>query len=133
MLDFKQIEEEMLSFWKKNKIYEKSVEKNKNGKKFYFLQGPPYTSGKLHIGHAWNSNIKDIAMRYFRLNGRKVWDRAGYDMHGLPTANKVQAELKLKDKDDIIKYGLDKFNTKCQEFSTANAKLMNEDLIRMGI
>ena len=52
MIDFKEIEEEMLKFWNKNKIYEKSNNNNKDGKKFYFLQGPPYTSGKLHIGHA---------------------------------------------------------------------------------
>jgi isoleucyl-tRNA synthetase len=133
MLDFKAIEKEILNFWKKNKIYEKSVAKNKKGKKFYFLQGPPYTSGRLHIGHAWNNNMKDIAMRFFRLNGRNVWDRAGYDMHGLPTANKVQKELKLKYKEDILAYGLDKFNKKCQEFSLKNADIMSEDLRRMGI
>ncbi len=133
MLDFKQIEEEMLKFWKTNKIYEKAVSKNKKGKKFYFLQGPPYTSGRLHIGHAWNNNMKDIALRYFRLNGRNVWDRAGYDMHGLPTANAVQKVLKLKDKEAILKYGLDKFNKKCQEFSIKNAEIMNDDMRRLGI
>jgi isoleucyl-tRNA synthetase len=133
MIDFKELEEEMLKFWKEKKIYKKSKEKNKNGKKFYFLQGPPYTSGKLHIGHAWNNSMKDIAIRFFRLNGYNLWDRAGYDMHGLPTANKVQKELKLKDKDEILKFGLDKFNKRCQEFSIENAKLMNEDLERLGI
>ncbi|MEM2970498.1 MAG: class I tRNA ligase family protein, partial [Candidatus Bathyarchaeia archaeon] len=55
---------EILEFWKKNKIYEKRKAKNKKGKKFYFLQGPPYTSGKLHIGHAWNNSMKDIILRY---------------------------------------------------------------------
>jgi len=133
MLDIREIEEEMLRFWEKNKIYEKSKKKNLKGKKFYFLQGPPYTSGKLHIGHAWNNNMKDIALRFFRMNGFNVWDRAGYDMHGLPTANKVQKELGLEDKDEILKYGLDKFNTKCKEFSTNSAKMMTEDLKRFGI
>ncbi len=133
MIDLKKIEEEMLEFWAKNKIYEKSKKKNSKGKKFYFLQGPPYTSGRLHIGHAWNNNMKDIAMRYFRLTGRNVWDRAGYDMHGLPTENNVQKELNLADKKAIIDYGLDKFSKKCMEFSTDNAKLMNSDLTRLGI
>lgn len=133
MIDLKKIEEEMLKFWKDNKIYEKSKKKNEKGKKFYFLQGPPYTSGRLHIGHAWNNNMKDIAMRYFRLQGRNVWDRAGYDMHGLPTENKVQKELKLEDKKAIIDYGLDKFATACKKFSTDNAHLMNNDLKRLGI
>jgi len=133
MMDLKKIEEQVLRFWKDNKIYEKSVEKNKSGKPFYFLQGPPYTSGRLHIGHAWNNAMKDIALRYFRLKGRNVWDRAGYDMHGLPTANQVQKELDLKDKDSILEYGLDKFVKRCQEFSTNNAKLMNQDLKRLGV
>jgi len=133
MMDFKKIEEEMLEFWDKNQIYKKVKGKGKKGKKFYFLQGPPYTSGKLHIGHAWNNNMKDIALRFFRLNGYNVWDRAGYDMHGLPTENKVQKELNLKDKEEIIKYGIEKFNKKCQEFSTNAAKAMNQDLKRMGI
>lgn len=133
MLDLKQVEEEMLKFWEKNKIYEKSVKKNKKGKKFYFLQGPPYTSGRLHIGHAWNNSLKDIAMRYFRMKGFDVWDRAGYDMHGLPTENKVQKELKLEDKQDIVKYGMEKFIRACEKFSVENMKLMNTDLRRLGI
>jgi len=133
MIDFKKIEQEMIEFWKKNKIYNKSVAQNKKGKKFYFLQGPPYTSGRLHIGHAWNNNLKDIAMRYFRLNGYNVWDRAGYDMHGLPTENKVQKNLKLADKEDIVKYGMEKFITSCKKFSIENMKLMNADLQRLGI
>jgi isoleucyl-tRNA synthetase len=133
MQDFKKIEEETLQFWKDNNIYEKSKKKNEKGKKFYFLQGPPYTSGRLHIGHAWNNNMKDIAMRYFRLTGRNVWDRAGYDMHGLPTENKVQQELKLPDKKAIIAYGLDKFAKRCMDFSMDNVKLMNQDLKRLGI
>ena len=132
-MDFKEIENEMLEFWAKNDIYNKSKSKNSSGKKFCFLQGPPYTSGKLHIGHAWNNAMKDIALRFFRLKGFDVWDRAGYDMHGLPTANKVQKELGLKDKEDILKFGLDKFNTRCQEFSVDAANEMSKDLRRLGI
>jgi isoleucyl-tRNA synthetase len=133
MIDLKEIEKEILEFWKKNKIWEKAKEKNSNGKKFYFLQGPPYTSGKLHIGHAWNNSLKDVIMRYKRLKGFDVWDRAGYDMHGLPTENKVQKELKLEDKKAIVEYGLDKFSNACLKFSKNNAKIMNEDMKRLGI
>ncbi len=131
--DAKKTEEEILEFWKKNSIHSKIQKRNKDGKKFYFLQGPPYTSGRLHIAHAWNNSLKDIAMRYKRMQGFDVWDRAGYDMHGLPTANKVQKALKLKDKDEIVKFGLDKFAKECQKFSIDNKKLMDQDLIRLGI
>ena len=133
MYEFKIIEEEVLEFWEKNKIYEKIKSKNKKGKKFYFLQGPPYTSGKLHIGHAWNNSLKDIVLRYKRMNGFNVWDRAGYDMHGLPTENAVQKKLKIKDKLEIEKYGVEKFIKECIKFSSENAKIMDKDLERLGI
>ena len=133
MYDAKKIEEEVLDFWKKNKIYQKSKDKNKGKKPFYFLQGPPYTSGRLHIGHAWNNSLKDAALRYKRMKGFHVWDRAGYDMHGMPTASKVQEKLGLKTKEEIIGFGLDKFAKECMKFSVEHAKLMDEDLSRLGI
>ncbi|MFH1506429.1 MAG: isoleucine--tRNA ligase [archaeon] len=131
--DVKTVEEQVLDFWNKNKIYPKAKAQNKKGKKFYFLQGPPYTSGQIHIGQAWNNSLKDFALRYKRMRGFDVWDRAGYDMHGLPTANKVQQANKLKFKEDIVKFGLKKFIQECIDFSSKNAKIMDKDLWRMGV
>lgn len=131
--DYRQIEEDTLKFWKENKIYEKAKKRNSKGKKFYFLQGPPYTSGKLHIGHAWNNCLKDLVLRYKRMRGFNVWDKAGYDMHGLPTENAVQKKLGIKDKSEIEKYGVEKFIKECIKFSSENALLMNEDLKRLGV
>lgn len=133
MLNFNSEEEKVLEFWKGKKIYEKSKRKNKEGKKFYFLQGPPYTSGRLHIGHAWNNSLKDMIMRFKRLRGFNVWDRAGYDMHGLPTENAVQKKLGFKTKDEILDYGMDKFVKECMKFSKEHAELMSHDLERFGI
>ena len=133
MYDFKQVETEIIEYWKKNKIYEKVKEKNKKGKKFYFLQGPPYTSGKIHIGHAWNNSLKDIILRYKRMNGFNVWDRGGYDMHGLPTENAVQKKLGLKTKEEIEKVGMDKFVKECMNFAVEHAEYMNEDFKKLGI
>ena len=109
MYDANKVEKEVLEFWKSKDIYKKTRDKNKDNKPFYFLQGPPYTSGKLHIAHAWNNSMKDMVLRYKNMKGFHVWDRAGYDMHGLPTASKVQEKLGLKSKEDILGYGLDKF------------------------
>src|SRR3990167_4808716 len=124
MYDFKEVEK---------KILEKLKKRNSKGKKFYFLQGPPYTSGRLHIALAWNNSLKDIVLRYKRMQGFNVWDRAGYDMHGLPTENKVQDKLKLKYKEDIVKYGMQPFIEECRTFSEDNAKLMDKDLERLGV
>jgi isoleucyl-tRNA synthetase len=131
--DFKVVEPAVLAFWEKNRIYEKAKSRNKGKKKFYFLDGPPYTSGRIHLGQAWNKALKDCVLRYKRMSGFDVYDRAGYDMHGLPTAHKVEEKFKLKDKDDIIKFGIDKFVDECKKFSVENMNLMTKDFVRLGV
>ena len=123
----------ILEFWKKNNIYEKAREKNKGNKKFYFLDGPPYTSGKVHLGTAWNKALKDCVLRYKRMNGFDVWDRAGYDMHGLPTEQAVEKHLGLKHKDEIPSYGVANFVNACREFAISNMISMNNDFKRIGV
>ncbi|MBW2974722.1 isoleucine--tRNA ligase [Candidatus Woesearchaeota archaeon] len=131
--DALEIEKEILEFWENNKVYAKVKAKNKGKKPFYFLDGPPYTSGKIHLGIAWNKSLKDFVLRYKRMNGFDVWDRAGYDMHGLPTAHKVMEKLGIKNKDEIPKLGVSKFIEECKRLSTSNMELMNRDFSRLGI
>jgi isoleucyl-tRNA synthetase len=128
-----QDETKVMAFWDKSKIMEKARKKNKGKEPFYFLDGPPYTSGKIHLGTAWNKSLKDFVTRYKRMKGFDVWDRAGYDMHGLPTEGKVQALLGLKTKEEILKYGLAKFVNECRDFAVGNLKQMNKDFIRLGV
>ncbi|MFH2028395.1 MAG: isoleucine--tRNA ligase [Nanoarchaeota archaeon] len=128
-----EIEKEILDFWAKKKIYQKVKEKNKKGKDYYFLDGPPYTSGRIHLGQAWNKSLKDAVLRYKRMQGFNVWDRAGYDMHGLPTEHKVMEKLKLKNKDQIPEFGLAKYITECKQLSSDFLQLMNKDFIRLGV
>lgn len=127
------IEPEIIEYWQKNKIYEKAKKRSAKGKKFYFLDGPPYTSGKVHIGTAWNKALKDCALRYKRMAGLNVWDRAGYDMHGMPTATAVMKKLGMKHKDEIPKFGIAKFIEECKKVSLANLKAMNKDFTRLGV
>ncbi len=127
-----ELEPQILEYWKKNKVVEKLRTRNKKGKKFYFLEGPPYTSGHIHLGHAWNMALKDMVLRYKRALGFKVWDRMGYDMHGLPTEQKVMTKLNLKTKEDILAFGLKKFMQECEAFCTEMMFKMNEDFLRVG-
>jgi len=131
--DFTVVEQDVLTFWKSHKIEETVRKRNKDKKKFYFCQGPPYTSGKLHIGHAWNSAMKDMVLRYKRMQGFDVWDRAGYDVHGLPTELKTADKLGLKNKEEIEIYGVDNFVRECRAFAEEHAGYMNEDLKRIGV
>jgi isoleucyl-tRNA synthetase len=127
------VEPKIQQFWNDHRIIEKIRERNKDGEKFYFLQGPPYTSGKLHLGHAWNHALKDIILRYKRMNGCNIWDRNGYDMHGLPTEHKVMEKHNLRTKEDIEKFGQENFAKECLAFSTEMAGYMDNDLQRLGV
>ncbi len=131
--DATKLEPEILEFWKKHNIYEKAKDKNKGKAKFYFLDGPPYTSGKVHLGTAWNKSLKDSVLRYKRMKGFDVWDRAGYDMHGLPTEQAVEKKLGLSHKDEIPNYGIANFVNECREFAITNMISMNNDFKRIGV
>ena len=128
--DANKLEKEIAEFWDKNHIHKKS---GKKGRKFYFLDGPPYTSGKVHIGTAWNKALKDCVLRHRRMMGFDVWDRAGYDMHGLPNERAVQGRLGLKAKEDIVGFGVAKFVEECQRFAVSNMRAMNNDFRQLGI
>ena len=107
------IEEKILKFWKKNKIFEKSLKKNKK-KKFVFFEGPPTANGKPGIHHVEARAFKDVIPRYKTMQGFFVDRKAGWDTHGLPVELEVEKELGLKNKEDIEKYGIAKFNQKCK-------------------
>ncbi len=133
MYEFKKTEREIADYWKNKKILENLRKRNKGKEKFYFLDGPPYTSGKIHLGTAWNQVLKDEILRYKRMRGFDVWDRGGYDMHGLPTENAVQKKLGIKEKTEIETYGVDKFVEECKEFSLKMLKQMNIDFDKLAV
>lgn len=133
MLDFKQKEKEILEFWEKNKIYEKSKKKNSKGKKFYMMDGPPYATGSIHLGTALNKILKDIAMRSQRMQGKDVFDRPGYDTHGVPIEFQIEKEIGSTSKKDIEKYGVEKFVQRCKEFASQYINVMNEQFENLGV
>ncbi len=133
MLDFNKIENEMLQFWEKKKIRKKALKMNPKGPKFYYLDGPPYTNGKIHLGHSWGKYIRDAVMRYKRMNGYYVWAQPGFDMHGLPIEVKVEKKLGINSKKEIEKIGVEKFIKMCKEFAIENMNKMIEDFKRLGV
>jgi isoleucyl-tRNA synthetase len=104
------LEEEILSFWNKNKIFEKSLEKKAPKGDFVFYDGPPFATGLPHYGHLLQSTIKDIIPRYKTMKGYRVSRRWGWDCHGLPLENITEKELNLATKKDIENFGIEKFN-----------------------
>ncbi|MBU4374868.1 MAG: class I tRNA ligase family protein, partial [Euryarchaeota archaeon] len=104
--DAKTVEQNIRTFWDEIDAYSKVRELRKNGKKFFFVDGPPYTTGRIHLGTAWNKIIKDSILRYKSMKVFHILDRAGWDMHGLPIEVKVEEVLGFKSKKDIEKYGV---------------------------
>lgn len=133
MADSKIIEQNILSYWKAHDIYAKVKLRNSQGPKYYFCDGPPYATGQIHPGTAWNKCIKDSVLRFLRSNGYNVRDQPGYDTHGLPIEVKVEKELKLNDKKEIEKLGVEKFISKCKEFATKHISVITSQFQRCGI
>jgi isoleucyl-tRNA synthetase len=112
-LNFQKLEEKILRFWKKNKIFERSIEKRK--KDFVFYEGPPYANGRPGIHHFLARAFKDIVCRYKTMRGFRVLRKAGWDTHGLPTEMEVEKILGIKNKKEIEKLGIEKFVKECKK------------------
>jgi isoleucyl-tRNA synthetase len=127
------IEREIQEHWCSHDTYKTVKQHRSAGKPFFFVDGPPYTTGTIHLGTAWNKILKDSILRYHRMNGRNVIDRAGYDMHGLPIEVKVEQELGFKSKKDIEKFGIQPFIEKCREFAIGSKLLMDDQFASLGV
>ncbi len=114
-LNFKQREREVLDFWQKNDIFQKSMTQRAGGPTYTFYDGPPTANGKPHIGHVLTRAIKDMIPRYRAMKGYMVPRKAGWDTHGLPVELEVEKSLGLDGKDQIEAYGLEPFIKKCRE------------------
>ena len=135
--DFNKLEEEVLKFWEKEKIFEKSLEQTTppappilGGEKkkessspkigeegrgiFTFYDGPPFATGLPHYGHILASTIKDLVPRYQTMQGRFVRRRWGWDCHGLPIEEIVERKLGISGKKQIEEIGIKKFNETCR-------------------
>jgi len=103
-------EEEILEFWKREHIFEKSLAKNAPKGEFVFYDGPPFATGLPHHGSLLSSVSKDLIPRYKTMRGYSVRRRWGWDTHGLPIESLVEKELGLKNKKEILALGVEKFN-----------------------
>ncbi|HEY4484538.1 MAG TPA: class I tRNA ligase family protein [Candidatus Paceibacterota bacterium] len=113
--DFKKLEEEVLDFWEKNKVFEASLERRKKSKPFIFFEGPPTANAKPAIHHLIGRVFKDVFCRYKTMRGFYVERKSGWDTHGLPVEIEVEKSLGLKSKKEIEEYGIAKFNKQAKE------------------
>ncbi len=131
--NFTEVEEKVIKKWKEEHIKIKVKAKFSKFPKFYFLDGPPYATGFIHMGTAWNKILKDAYIRFIRMRGRNVWDQPGYDTHGTPIEVKVEKELGFKSKKDIEQHGVENFIARCRDFATKYIDVMNEQFENLGV
>ncbi len=108
-------EESIIEFWKKNKIFEKSLKIRENNPLFVFFEGPPTANGKPGVHHGLSRIYKDTVLRFKSLNGYYAPRRGGWDTQGLPVEIEVEKMLNIHTKREIEEYGIEKFNALCRE------------------
>ena len=108
-------EEQILEFWKKENIFHKQNELAQNRPHYVFYEGPPTANGRPGLHHVIARTVKDLICRYKAMQGFRVDRKGGWDTHGLAVEIEVEKQLGLKNKKEIVEYGIDKFNQKCRE------------------
>ena len=88
-------EPEMLKRWEELDIYNEHLKKSEGLPLFNLHDGPPFSNGDIHMGHALNKSLKDFINRSYMMRGRHVPYIPGWDNHGMPiesSAAKIQPD-----------------------------------------
>jgi len=127
------VEGRVFEHWDAVDAYEQTRRHREGEETFFFVDGPPYTSGAAHMGTTWNKTLKDAFIRYYTMQGFDVTDRPGYDMHGLPIETRVEENLGFENKKDIEAFGVEKFIEECKEFANDQLQGLQEDFQSFGV
>ena len=113
-IEYSRLEEEILLYWKERDVFSRSVTMREGMPGFTFYEGPPTANGRPGIHHVMSRTLKDVICRYKTMRGYQVHRKAGWDTHGLPVEIEVEKALGFKNKEDIVRYGVAKFNQECR-------------------
>ncbi|WP_140485560.1 isoleucine--tRNA ligase [Flavobacterium sp. GSA192] len=131
-LDLPTVASEVLDFWKKENIFEKSVTTREGAKPYVFFEGPPSANGLPGIHHVMARAIKDIFCRYKTQKGFQVKRKAGWDTHGLPVELGTEKELGIT-KEDIGKtISVEDYNEACKKTVMRYTDVWNDLTEKMG-
>ena len=123
-------EPERIDHWKKIGLYDKIQAKNSDGKSFILHDGPPFTNGDLHLGHALNKTLKDTILRYKWMSGYNAPYIPGWDSHGLPIEHKVLRELQDSGRTDYTPLEVRKA---CAKFANKYRIIQSNQFERLGV
>jgi len=131
-IDFIALEHEILSFWEKEKCFDKLRELRKNSPRWSFQDGPITANNPMGVHHAWGRTLKDVFQRYKAMTGHQLRYQNGFDCQGLWVEVEVEKQLGLKSKKDIEQLGLDKFTNACKDRVKKYSKIQTDQSIRLG-
>ncbi|MDF4220453.1 isoleucine--tRNA ligase [Maribacter sp. M208] len=114
-LNLPKVAEEILDYWSKNAIFEKSIATREGKDSYVFYEGPPSANGMPGIHHVMARTIKDIFPRYKTMKGYQVKRKAGWDTHGLPIELGVEKELGITKEDIGVKISVEEYNAACKK------------------
>ncbi len=122
-------EPELLERWKKLDVYHELLKKNEGKPRFSLHDGPPFSNGALHMGHALNKSIKDIIVRSYAMRGRYTPYIPGWDNHGMPIESAIIKQNKLNRKAMAVP----EFRSACHAFAQHYVDVQSEGFQRMGV
>ncbi|AWX44269.1 Isoleucine--tRNA ligase [Flagellimonas maritima] len=131
-LDLPKVSEEVLDFWKKSGIFEKSISTREGKESYVFYEGPPSANGMPGIHHVMARTIKDIFPRYKTMKGYQVKRKAGWDTHGLPIEIGVEKELGITKEDIGKKISVEEYNAACKKAVMRYTDVWNEMTEKIG-
>ena len=131
-LNLSKIGEEILSYWEKNNIFEKSIQAREGAKPYIFFEGPPSANGLPGIHHVLARTIKDIFPRYKTMKGFQVNRKAGWDTHGLPIELGVEKKLGISKEDIGTKISIEEYNSECKKEVMKYTHIWNDLTSKMG-
>ncbi|MBC5808467.1 MAG: isoleucine--tRNA ligase [Candidatus Eremiobacter antarcticus] len=126
-------EQAVLTFWRDQRVFERSLEQTKSGARYSFYEGPPTANGKPGVHHVLARAFKDLYPRFHTMRGRYVPRKAGWDTHGLPVEHEIEKELGILDKSRIeAEVGIAEFTRRCRESVFRYVADWNRMTERMG-
>ena len=122
-------EPEMLERWNKIDVYRLLMEKNADKPRFSLHDGPPFSNGDLHMGHALNKSIKDFVVRSYAMRGYYTPYIPGWDNHGMP----IESAIIKKNKLNYKEMSIPEFRSACEAFAQHYIDVQRKGFRRMGV
>ena len=119
----------MLERWQGMDLYNELLKKNEGKPRYSLHDGPPFSNGALHMGHALNKSIKDFMVRSAAMRGYYTPYIPGWDNHGMPIESAIIKKNKLNRK----KMSVPEFRSACHEFAQHYVNVQMEGFKRMGV